>query len=48
MKVRVKDLQSGDTRTLVANSKNPGIEAEGNNVAVRLLSVKSPNGSYSY
>ena len=48
MKVRVKDLQSGDTRTLVANSKNPGIEAEGNNVAVRLLSVKSPKGSYSY
>jgi hypothetical protein len=48
MKVRVKDLQSGETRTLVANSKNPGIEAEGNNVAVRLLSVSSPNGSYSY
>ena len=48
MKVRVKDLQTGETRTLVANSKNPAIEAEGNNVAVRLLSVKSPNGSYTY
>lgn len=48
MKVRVKDLQSGETRTLVANSKNPGIEAEGNNVAVRLLSVSSPEGSYTY
>jgi hypothetical protein len=48
IKVRVKDLQSGETRTLVANAKNPAIEAEGNNVAVRLLSVKSPNGSFSY
>ncbi len=48
LKVRVKDLGTGETRILVANSKNPAIEAEGNNVAVRILALKGPDVSFSY
>tara|TARA_R100000152_G_C6712883_1_gene140178 strand:+ start:27 stop:401 length:375 start_codon:yes stop_codon:yes gene_type:complete len=48
MKVRVKDLNTGDTRTIVANENNPAIEAEGNNIAVRLLAVKGEGISFNY
>ena len=48
MKVRVKDLNTGETRTIVANENNPAIEAEGNNVAVRLLAVKGDGISFNY
>jgi len=48
LKVRVKDLGTGETRILVANRKNPAIEAEGNNVAVRILSLTGPKVSFTY
>ena len=48
MKVRTKDLNTGETRTIVANEKNPAIEAEGNNIAVRLLAIKGDGVSFSY
>ena len=48
MKVRTKDLNTGETRTIVANEKNPAIEAEGNNIAVRLLAIKGDGISFSY
>lgn len=48
LKVRTKDLETGVTQILVANAKNPAIEAEGNNVAVRILALKGPNVSFTY
>tara|TARA_R110002126_G_scaffold138510_1_gene282939 strand:- start:326 stop:700 length:375 start_codon:yes stop_codon:yes gene_type:complete len=48
MKVRTKDLNTGESRTIVANEKNPAIEAEGNNIAVRLLGIKGDGVSFTY
>jgi hypothetical protein len=48
LKVRTKDLETGETRILVANNDNPAIEAEGNNVAVRILALKGPQVSFNY
>ena len=48
MKVRIKDLNTGESRIIVANESNPAIEAEGNNIAVRLLGIKGEGVSFSY
>jgi len=48
LKVRTNDLGTGETRIIVANSDNPAIEAEGNNVAIRILALKGPQVSFTY
>ena len=48
IKARINDLNTGETKIVIANEKNPAIEAEGNNIAVRLLGISGPDVSFTY